>query len=118
MLRVAAGDGRLSAEDAAVFCAMAEEAIDHIRPLPEYIEHPEWLPESATARWFVLSRIREMLARGELANFAPDTINAFLRGVPEEHRLALLLDRVHTWAELGAAESLLQTLRDVIGSPT
>jgi hypothetical protein len=114
-LRRALAFGRLSAEDAAVFCAMAEEAIDHILPLADYLAHPERLPQQPAARWFVLTRIRKMADRGELACFPPETINAFLRGVPEEHRLALLIDRVEQWAELGAAEALLQTLRDLLG---
>ncbi len=33
--------GRLSAEDAAVFCALAEEAIGAMHPLEHYVEHPE-----------------------------------------------------------------------------
>jgi hypothetical protein len=81
----------------------------------EYIQHPEQLPEEATARWFVLCRIREMADRGELARYPAETLNHFLLGVPEEHRLALLVDRVQAWAELGVVEALLATLRDVTG---
>jgi hypothetical protein len=114
-LRRALAFGRVSPEDAAVFCAMAEEALDRIQPLEEYILHPEQLPEEATARWFVLSRIREMLDRDELSKYGGDTINHFLRGVPEEHRLALLVNRVEQWGRLGATAALLNTLREVMG---
>jgi hypothetical protein len=115
-LRRALAFGGVSPEDAAVFCAMAEEALDHILPLEEYIFHPRQLPREATARWFVLSRIREMVDRGELGSFEPEILNDFLREVPEEHRLALLVDRVEAWGRLGAAQALLDTLREVLGS--
>ena len=36
--------GRLSAEDAAVFCALAEESIGPMHPLEHYFAHPESLP--------------------------------------------------------------------------
>jgi hypothetical protein len=114
-LRRALAFGRLTAEDAAVFCAMAEEAIDHIRPLDDYLHQPELLPAQASARWFVLSRIRAKLDRGELRTLPRETINHFLARVPEEHRLALLLGRVRAWAELGAAEALLRTLHEITG---
>lgn len=46
----------------------------------------------------------------------PEQVNAFLLSLPEEHRFALLVDSVTVWAQLGADESLLRTLVDVIES--
>ena len=68
-LRRALAFGRLSAEDAAVFCALAEEAIGAMRPLEDYIEHPELLPQADAARWFILNCIRQHVRDGTLRRF-------------------------------------------------
>ena len=39
--------GRLSAEDAAVFCALAEEAVGPMQPIECYVEDPALLPSAA-----------------------------------------------------------------------
>ncbi len=114
-IRRALAFGRLTDQDAAVFCAMAEEEIDHIRPIDEYIQEPECLPEEPSARWFVLSRIRAWLDQGKLDEYPPEVVQKFLLGVPEEYRLALLVDRVRDWSRLGASEALLKTLQEVTG---
>jgi hypothetical protein len=114
-LRRALAFGRLSPEDAAVFSAMAEENLEHILPIEEYLRQPEQLPQKATARWFVLSQIRARLDRGELKGQSPEVINNFLKKVPEEHRLALLVGRVRDWAALGAGAAMLDTLFEVTG---
>jgi len=73
------------------------------------------MPESDTARWFVLWRLRQAVGARELVGMPAETINEFLRSLPPEHRATLLLDLVPTWAELGATEVLLETLREVTG---
>ena len=40
--------GRLSAEDAAIFCALAEEAIGAMHPIAHYVEHPGGAAARAT----------------------------------------------------------------------
>jgi hypothetical protein len=107
--------GRLTAEDAAIFCAMAEETIDRILPLEDYILCPEKLPESPTACWFILNRIRDLLDTGKLDGCGGEILNPFLRGLSEEHRMVLLVDRVPSWGRVGADESMLATLREVAG---
>ena len=108
--------GLVSAEDAAVFCAMAEEAIGDLEPIPVYIENPEKLQKvEDTALWFVLSRIRELLEQNELTGFSSDDINLFLMELPEEHRFALLAGNVRRWGELGADEAILTSLKEVTG---
>src|SRR5438477_383804 len=77
--------GRVSAQDAAIFCAMAEEAIAGLRPIEEYLLYPELLPAQDTARWFVLCRIRALLDRGELAAYPPEVLHKFLLALPQEH---------------------------------
>ena len=44
-----------------------------------------------------------------------DDVNRFLLSLPQEHRLALLVDTVDEWSRLGADDSLLKTLLDVTG---
>ncbi len=109
--------GRVSAQDAAVFCAMAEEAIEEVGPVEDYIRGPEKLRELGdTARWFVLNRIREAAAAGRLRALAGEPVRKFLRSLPEEHRCALLIDLVGAWADLGAGDVLLEALKEVTGA--
>jgi MoxR-like ATPase len=114
-IRRALAFGRVSAEDAAVFCAMAEERVTGLLPVAEYVLNPHQLPEEETARWFVLCRVRDAVRRGDLDGFTPDQVNAFLGAVPVEHRVTLLLDRVADWGRLGADPALLATLGEVTG---
>ncbi len=61
--------GRLSAEDAAIFCALAEEAVGTMAPLESYIEKPATLPKGETARWFILNCIRQNVQAGRFTRF-------------------------------------------------
>jgi hypothetical protein len=112
-MRRALAFGRLSAEDAAVFCALAEEAIGPMRPLQEYIENPKALPEGEAARWFILNCIRQLVKDDKLNGTKPAVINRFLASLPDEHQLTLLADMVERWGALGADESMFDLLRRV-----
>ena len=105
--------GRLSAEDAAVFCALAEESIEPMKPVEHYFAHPESLPPGDTARWFVLNCIRQNVKDGHLRGLPPGDVNRFLRSLPPEHQLTLLTDLVDRWGELGADEAMLDLLKQV-----
>jgi hypothetical protein len=105
--------GRLSAEDAAVFCALAEESIGAMQPIEHYFAHPEALPRADTARWFVLNCIRQNVRDGTLHRIEPDAVNRFLRSLPHEHQLTLLTDLVDRWGALGADEAMLDLLKQV-----
>jgi hypothetical protein len=107
--------GRVTAEDAALYCAMAEEAIAGLLPIMDYIHQPAKLPTEDSARWFVLCRVRTLLQRGELSNVPNDVIHQFLLGVPTEHRFALMVDLVNEWGALGAQNVFRETLREVTG---
>ncbi|MDB5311453.1 MAG: hypothetical protein JWO38_5655 [Gemmataceae bacterium] len=114
--------GRLAPHDAGLFCALCEEGLAEMRPAGEYVTDPALLPRTDTAMWFLVSRTRHAVANDELAprgvRIAPAQVNAFLAAVGEEFRFALLLDHVEKWAELGASEVMLSTLRDVTGLET
>ena len=112
-LRRALTFGRVSAEDAAVYCALAEEAIQRMQPLAHYIEHPSSLPSGDAARWFILNCIRQHVRDGRLHAVAPDTINRFLGSLPPEHQLTLIADLVDHWSELGADPAMLSLLKQV-----
>ena len=105
--------GRLSAEDAAVFCALAQEAIAPLRPLLAYIENPNLLPQGDAARWFVLNCIRQQLRDDRLTGVTARGVNRFLRSLPPEHQLILVGDLVERWAGLGADPALFDLLRSV-----
>ena len=105
--------GRLSAEDAAIFCALAEEAIGTMTPLESYIARPDTLPKGETARWFILNCIRQNVQTGRLAGMKPRAVNRFLRSLPPEAQLTLLTDLVEPWGALGADKAMLDLLKTV-----
>ena len=105
--------GRLSSEDAAVFCALAEDTVGALAPVESYIERPQTLPKGETARWFILNAIRQNVAAGRLANIKPRAVGQFLRSLPTEAQLTLLTDLVEQWGALGADRAMLALLRSV-----
>jgi hypothetical protein len=112
-LRRALAFGRVSAEDAAVYCALAEESIQRMQPLAHYLEHPSSLPAGDAARWFILNCIRQHVRDGRLTGVSPDTVNRFLSGLPTEQQLTLIADLVGQWSDLGADPAMLALLRQV-----
>ena len=105
--------GRLSAEDAAVFCALAEESIGRMRPIDDYIAAPDLLPKTDAARWFILNCIRQNVREGKLSHLKPNTVNRFLGSLPAEAQLTLLTELVEQWGTLGADKSMLKLLKEV-----
>ena len=105
--------GRLSPEDAAVFCALAEESIGPVQPLERYIREPDLLPKGDSARWFILDCIRQFVRDGRADSFPPKVINKFLRSLAQEHQLILLTDMVEKWGALGAEPAMYDLLRKV-----
>lgn len=114
-IRRALAFGRLSAEDAALFTALSWAEAGELLPPREYVRNPGKLPDDDTMLWCVLSEIRRLAAVGELDDLTPDVINEFLRSIPQEQRLAVLIDEVRTWGRLGAAPAILEALREVTG---
>jgi hypothetical protein len=107
--------GRISAHDAGLFCALCEEGLGELRPVRDYFEDPTRLPKTETAMWFLVSRTRNAVSHGEVKEIPAEKVNAFLSAVGEEYRFALILDLVEPWAELGASELMLRTLKTVTG---
>jgi len=105
--------GKLSPEDASVFCALAEETIAPMRPLEDYVRDPSLLPGGEAARWFILDCIRRRVRDGRLEAVAPRAINRFLRSLSPEHQLTVLTDLVERWGALGAEPAMLAILRQV-----
>jgi MoxR-like ATPase len=105
--------GRLSAEDAAVFCALAEESIGPMRPIECYIEEPSLIPTAAASRWFILDCVRQNVRNGKFRDLKPRTINRFLRSLPTENQLTLLTNLVEQWGALGADRAMLEVLKKV-----
>jgi hypothetical protein len=105
--------GRLSAEDAVVFCALAEEAIGAMRPVADYIAQPDLMPKADAARWFILNCIRQQVRDGRLTGLKPRVVNRFLRSLTPEHQLAVLTDLVEQWGALGAERAMFDLLKQV-----
>jgi hypothetical protein len=112
-LRRALAFGRVSAEDAAVYCALAEESIQRLQPLAHYLENPESLPSGDAARWFILNCIRQHVRDGRLHGLTAGTVNRFLESLPPEHQLTLISDLVGQWSALGADPAMLALLKQV-----
>jgi hypothetical protein len=105
--------GRLSPEDAAVFCALAEDGMGEVHPLETYLRQPDLLPRGDAARWFILDCIRQHVRAGRAAGLPARVINRFLRSLSTEHQLILVTDMVETWGALGADKALFDLLRRV-----
>jgi hypothetical protein len=107
--------GRVSAVDAAVFCAMAEAELGILHPPLTYFEHPEHIPSDDASRWFVLSAIRSLVGRRDALPVDADMVNRLLMSLPAEHRFALLVGMVERWGELGAAPAMFAALKEATG---
>jgi hypothetical protein len=107
--------GRVSAPDAAVFCAMASAELGELRPPLDYLREPELLPVEDTARWFILSAIRAIVGRVPAPDVSADDVNAFLMALPPDHRLAVMVGLVENWGRLGAAPAMMESLRELTG---
>ncbi|MGL5115859.1 MAG: hypothetical protein ACRC7C_11105, partial [Beijerinckiaceae bacterium] len=105
--------GRLSPEDAAVFCALAEESIGAMQPLERYMREPELMPKGDAARWFILDCIRQYVRDGRADNLPPRVVNAFLKSLPAENQLILVADMVEKWGAIGADKAMFDLLRKV-----
>jgi hypothetical protein len=105
--------GRVSPEDAAVFCALADEAIAPMRPLADYIEDPALLPKGDAARWFILDCLRRHVRDGRMTGVRARSVNRFLKSLSNEHQLHLIADLVERWGALGADAAMLSLLKRV-----
>ena len=105
--------GRVSPEDAAVFCALAEESMGPVRPIEHYIRNPQDMPKGDSARWFVLDCVRQFVRDGRADDFPPRVVNAFLRSLSTEHQLIAISDMVEKWGALGADKAMFELLRKV-----
>lgn len=112
-MRRALAFGRVSAEDAAVFCALAEEAIEQMHPIEHYVKHPVALPKGDAARWFVLNALRQHVRDGTLKGITPRVVNRFLKSLSTEQQLTVIGDLVAQWSALGADAAMLKLLRTV-----
>jgi|GEM_PF-355652 len=118
--------GRLTPHDAALFCALCDDGLGNLRPTEDYFNDPSLLPKTDTAMWFVVSRLRQEVGTGQFRVPEDDSaavafrakVNAFLAAIGEEYRFALMLDQIEHWAELGASDAMLKTLKTVTGLPT
>lgn len=108
--------GKVSAEDAAIFCAIVDNKLQSLPSANEVIKNPSLFPTENSAAWFVLQRIRHLVATNQLqSTTTPETINHFLNSIKQEYRFALMIDLVPNWGSLGANETLREALREVTG---
>lgn len=106
--------GRVSKEDADIFCAMAEARLGDLKAPVDYVLNPVLLPKEAIAQWFVLSAIRRIVARRELS-VPPKAVNRFLMALTPEHRFVLFIGLVEEWGRLGADSAIYISLKEATG---
>ncbi len=106
--------GRLTAQDAAVFCAFSQQLLGEAVSVTDYVRRPTSLPSDPAALWLALCRVRTAVARGELRGVDPGVVNYFLALLPAEQRFALLVGQVPQWGALGAQDALLDAFREAI----
>ncbi len=107
--------GTVSAQDAAIYSALAEERLADLKPATYYFENPDQLPTTDTARWFILNQIRSLAKSDNLEDIDATQINNFLKALPDEFRFALLVDLIEVWGRLGADPSMFEALKQVTG---
>ena len=107
--------GRITASDAAIFCAMLDQEIEELPDVDDCIANPDKVPASASAAWFVLQRVRHKVKSHEMNGFKSEQVCNFLRSLKQEYRFAVLVDLVQEWGRLGADEALLESLKEVTG---
>lgn len=108
--------GRLSAEDAAMFCTAAENQIDLNLGIHALLADPKLLPRnSPTVMWFIIQQVRLLVASNRLPDLSPQQINQFLAAVSHKCRFALLVDLVPHWGTLGGDPKLLESLQEATG---
>lgn len=102
--------GLLSPEDAASFCAVADDG--PLAPPERYLADPSALPPRGASRWSALRGVRALVARG-----APDVrvarADAFLRALGPEERVFVVLDLADVWRRLGARAALAEALAEM-----
>jgi hypothetical protein len=108
--------GKVSPEDAIVFCSIVEEKISSLKNIIEYIKNPSMLPKDNTSLWFILNFIRNEVKNNKIINISSEDINKFINALPMEQRCALIINIVDKWVRLGAKDSLITSLREIIGS--
>jgi MoxR-like ATPase len=111
ILRRSLAFGRVSAEDAAIFCAVSDDGAALEPRVESYVRGPHLLPEEGAGRWLVLSAIRNRV-RDRKLEIAPRALNRFLEALLPDHRAALLVDLAPQWAELGARPALLSDVQE------
>jgi hypothetical protein len=107
--------GRVSGEDAAIFCSMVDHGLERLPSAIACLKNIELLPSEPSGAWFVLQRIRKAVLERTANGLTAEEINQFLAKLNQEYRFALLVDLVPQWGELGANQSMMETLREVTG---
>ncbi len=107
--------GRLSPEDAAVFCALAEEAIGPVQPIERYLREPALLPR-ARARAGSSSIASASSCATAAPTAAAEGDRPFLKALPPENQLIIVTDMVEKWGALGADKALFKLLMTVTKS--
>lgn len=115
-LRRALAFGRLSPEDAALFCHAPPERVAELRDPTAYVNEPRrYAALEPSEAWVVLQQLRGLVARGELRAGRRRT-SAFLRSLHPDHRMALMSGQVEAWSRLVTSAALVAPLAEVLAA--
>ena len=107
--------GLLSAEDAALFCAVGEAQLGPLVSLDELLADPTLVPQDPIKQWTAVHQLRVALSVGALGNVQPAQLNALLLRFSPEMCMACLIGNVAAFGRLGADPAMLERFRVVIG---
>ena len=110
--------GRLSPEDAAIFCAMVEQRLEPPPPALALLTGAAAVPAEPMARWLALNQVRKLVASGGADGEASaEQVNTFLTAQAPELLSVLLVDLVPAWARLGALPTMTAHLDAMTAPP-
>lgn len=107
----AVAEGYLSANDAASFCALREEAGAFFEPIDRYLRAPEDLPAEGTRRWLYLGAIRQHVARDTLPQLSRAQLSRFFLALPPEEHMVLLVGLADRWLAAGLDAHVIEHAR-------
>ena len=111
--------GLVSPEDAKMFVVFLKTGLGNLKDPIRYLLGTYAMPKDRTHRWFILHGIRHLLLTQWETVLEKKSVRIpeFLRSVSPEERATLLLGLVDKWGQLGADDTIIQTLEDITGIP-
>jgi hypothetical protein len=113
-VRRALAAGSVSPQDAAEFCACAQEGMSAPRDPAWLLENPAAIPRDGALRWTSLYAVRDAVARDALVPKPASTFTRFFKVFTADERSVLLEGLTDRWARLGALRAMATIFSEMI----